>query len=250
MTPKAIAFTLRGSFGFFKKPDMNNHTCFTYSHIHKVALLGILGAILGLGGHRQKSNGIHPEFYEVLSPLHVSVIPNHSKGYFKKKIQVFNNTVGYANSDQTLNVREQWLERPSWDIYISDPFNGSGHFTDLNHALINRTAAFLPYLGKNDHPATIENVRNVNLNAINKVDQCHSLMVVNEVTIKQRLRTDERNKRNAQPIFFQEQMPCSLSDATGHYEYKPLCFTNLEIENHNQQNTSFYEVEDRIISFH
>ena len=52
---KAIKFNLSGKFAHFKKPDVNSYAYFTYSHIHKVALLGILGAILGLKGYESFS---------------------------------------------------------------------------------------------------------------------------------------------------------------------------------------------------
>jgi len=46
---EAIKFNLYGKTGFFKKPDVNQEIYFTYNNIHKVALLGILGSIIGLG---------------------------------------------------------------------------------------------------------------------------------------------------------------------------------------------------------
>ena len=51
---KAIRFTLSGKNAFFKKPEVNSYYYFSYGQIHKVALLGIFGAILGYGGYAQK----------------------------------------------------------------------------------------------------------------------------------------------------------------------------------------------------
>ena len=45
---KAVSFNLSGKFAHFKKPDVNSNVYFTYSHIHKVALLRVFGAILRL----------------------------------------------------------------------------------------------------------------------------------------------------------------------------------------------------------
>ena len=50
---EAVKFTLSGRNAFFKKPEVNAYYYFTYSHIHKVALLGIFGAILGYGGYKR-----------------------------------------------------------------------------------------------------------------------------------------------------------------------------------------------------
>ncbi|MBW2164605.1 MAG: type I-B CRISPR-associated protein Cas5, partial [Deltaproteobacteria bacterium] len=122
---KAISFELSGKTAFLKKPDVNVHTCFTYNNIHKPVLLGMLGAVLGLGGHnqlfnknkkieeenkklkgknkKQRDDG-YPEFYEKLKNLRISIVPLTENGYFSKKIQVFNNGVGYANDDGNLIV--------------------------------------------------------------------------------------------------------------------------------------------------
>ena len=52
---EAVKFTLSGRNAFFKKPEVNAYYYFTYSHIHKVALLGIFGAILGMVDTRRKN---------------------------------------------------------------------------------------------------------------------------------------------------------------------------------------------------
>ena len=53
---KAIRFTLSGKNAFFKKPEVNSYYYFSYGQIHKVALLGIFGAILGYGGYAQRKD--------------------------------------------------------------------------------------------------------------------------------------------------------------------------------------------------
>ena len=42
-----LKFNLKGSHAFFKVPEVNTYYYFTYGNIHKVALLGMLGAIMG-----------------------------------------------------------------------------------------------------------------------------------------------------------------------------------------------------------
>ena len=51
--PSALKFDLSGKLACFRKPETNADTFLTYSYIHKVALLGILGSIIGLGGYNQ-----------------------------------------------------------------------------------------------------------------------------------------------------------------------------------------------------
>lgn len=104
---------------FFKIPAVNSYYYFTYAQIHKVALLGIFGAILGYDGYQQmQKEDRFPEFYERLQALKVSVIPCVKNGIFLKKVQTFNNSIGSLEQGRNLIVQEQWLEKPEWLIYV------------------------------------------------------------------------------------------------------------------------------------
>ena len=85
---KVLRFQLSGRTAFFKKPEVNTYGYFTYGMVHKVALLGIFGAILGYGGytkqHRDKTD--YPEFYERLKDIKISIIPQNERGYIPKKM--------------------------------------------------------------------------------------------------------------------------------------------------------------------
>jgi CRISPR-associated protein Cas5h len=70
---QALKFELSGKTAFFKKPDVNSYIYFTYGNIHKIALLGILGGILGLDGYMFQQDKIYPEFYSKLSDLMISI---------------------------------------------------------------------------------------------------------------------------------------------------------------------------------
>ena len=127
-----LKFKLSGKSAFFKKPEVNTYCYFTYGNIHRVALLGILGAILGYKGYSQmqdilsnkkkkgKLEPSYPEFYEKLKDLKIAILPLNPKGVITKKIQIFNNSVGYASKEQggNLIVKEQWLENPKGEICI------------------------------------------------------------------------------------------------------------------------------------
>ena len=47
---KLISVDFYADFGFLKKPDTNNPMYFSFNMLHKPALLGILGAIIGERG--------------------------------------------------------------------------------------------------------------------------------------------------------------------------------------------------------
>jgi CRISPR-associated protein Cas5h len=241
---RALRFELKGAAAFFKKPDVNSFAYFTYSHIHKVALFGMLGAILGLGGYMQqyednhpltKANKkeklvkVYPEFYDVFKLAHVSVVPHGDRGYFTKKIQIFNNSVGYASQEKggTLNVREQWIENPHWTIYIAeDDGIDSLMFSKLTDHIMHSKAVYIPYLGKNDHPATILSPRIVEIENANRVIYVDSLFPGDHILCD----AEGYIKDNQNRSFFKEIMPVGLHEFNNGYLYQPMVSTNYEID--------------------
>lgn len=168
---EVLRFTLSGKNAFFKKPDVNAYYYFTYGNIHKVALLGIFGAILGYGGYTQMQNFDkrkkrtevtegYPEFYERLKDIKISIVPDklYEKSVIPRKVQTFNNSVGYASKEQggNLIVKEQWLELPAWEICL---LIDSEEAQKIKESVIGHKCVYYPYLGKNDHPADISNIR-------------------------------------------------------------------------------------------
>ena len=176
----ALKFTLSGKTAFFKKPEVNTYYYFTYGNIHKVALLGILGAINGYAGYNQQANSkdlVYPEFYEKLKSIKVGIVPQNDNGYIAKKIQVFNNSVGYASQEQggNLIVKEQWLEKPIWDIYIL--IQGDME-RELANRITNLRFEYIPYLGTNDHIANITNIEILqDIKKLDNVEKVHSLFI-------------------------------------------------------------------------
>ena len=246
---KAISFELSGKTACFRKPDVNQYAYFTYNNIHKPALLGLLGAILGLGGHiqlhnenrkiedenktikkkadKKPLNDGYPEFYEKLKELKVSITPLTPHGYFSKKIQVFNNSVGYASREAggNLIVREQWLENPKWQIMILD--DKTDEYIKLKEYLTKNKAVYIPYLGKNDHPATIRKVREIVLsNELFLSDGNY----IDSLFIKNSDKIDGWQKEEESPYLFQEVSPIKLQKEYHFYEYETLVFTNLEVK--------------------
>jgi len=268
---KAISFILSGKTAMFKKPDVNSYLYVTYNNIHKPALLGLLGAIIGLGGYtklhtkkellKEKIKGLkgkekrvfqgelkqldkeYPEFYKKLKDLKVSITPIAPHGYFAKKVQVFNNSVGYASKEigGNLIVREQWLENPKWRIMILD--DESEVYEKLKKYLIKRKSIYIPYLGKNDHPANIEEVEEIefaNELFIEKGNYVDSLFIQN-------CAIDGFEKEGEIPFIFREVSPVGLQEDFHFYEYQTICFTNCELEKMpnatyslNQKNYVFY----------
>ncbi|WDM23248.1 type I-B CRISPR-associated protein Cas5b [Paenibacillus polymyxa] len=240
---QALSFELSGETAFFKKPDVNVYAYFTYSHIHKVALYGLLGAVLGLGGYTQQYERNmalggkakqdnpampYPEFYEVFRHASVSIVPHGDRGYFSKKIQIFNNTVGYASQEEggVLNVREQWLERPRWTIYVADDGGVDREVFDrLADYVQHSKAEYIPYLGKNDHPATISKARLVELEPASEPEYIDSLRAAHVL-----VDTGGYVKDDQMQSYLQEYLPVGLNTANNGYILEPLVFSNQEID--------------------
>lgn len=245
---ETVKFTLSGQTAFFKKPDVNEYCYFTYGHIHKVALLGMLGAIAGYKGYSAKWQAAkksktliedYPEFYEKLRQIKVAIVPKNDKGYIPKKIQTFNNSVGYANKDGNLIVKEQWLDNPKWDIYILLDCDESKHIGDY---LEQSKCIYFPYLGKNDHPADIKNVKRLSVSNVseNKV-QISSLFFRN---IGDTVELEEDDDIDV--VRYCEKLPIALNPYTNLYKYQDFCYTNVSI---NVKNGNLYKCENDILQF-
>ena len=214
---RVLKFDLKGKTAFFKSPEVN--LCyFTYGNIHKPVLLGIFGAIMGYKGY---NNGydVYPEYYERLQHLKVSIIPGEERGVFDKKFQNFNNSVGYASQEQggNLIVREQWLENPKWTIYVSLDSDESFKLADM---IKNRECVYMPYLGKNDHPAVIENVEILSIEKTEAENQrIHSLAPADDLEFD----WDDALYR------YEEYLPAALTERTNQYQMKKFVLTDAEV---------------------
>lgn len=251
---KILRFTLSGKTAFFKKPEVNSYYYFTYGNIHKVALLGLFGAVLGYGGYNQmaqegkKKKALvqgYPEFYERLEGLKVSIVPNAPKGFLHKKVQVFNNSVGYASKEQggNLIIKEQWLENPSWDIYV---LIQSEESEALAKALQSRRCVFSPYLGKNDHYADIKEVKIQECNRLDS-DQgiLNCLFPAELVTLTGDWFDDEDETELT--FKYQENLPYQMDAWTNNYLLKKFVYTDGPAV-WGQQDV--YRLEERNIIFY
>lgn len=237
---EAISFILSGKTACFRKPDVNQYAYFTYNNIHKPALLGILGAIIGFGGYTKlydENKGLKegqlgfndgfPEYYERLKDLEISIVPLTPNGYFSKKLQVFNNSVGYASKEEggNLIVREQWIENPRWQIIIKD--DASNEYNKIKEYLFDKKCVYIPYLGKNDHPANIDKVKTFSLGEPIEKEKISSIFEEEVLNIS------KLPPKEGLSYFFKEISPVRLQEKYHFYEYKSLIFTNHKIKEGN-----------------
>lgn len=160
---KLISVDLKALMGFFKKPDINEgvkkQLYLTFNMLHKPALLGILGAVLGLEGYG--NSGEFPEYLKMLEKVPVGIEPlNSDEGHYSKILIQYNNTTGFASqeTDGILVVAEQVLLKPSFRCYLLLNLNDELQ-NRLDTMLQKEEAEYLPYMGKNDFHAWWENYR-------------------------------------------------------------------------------------------
>lgn len=240
-----IGFTLSGRFAFFKKPDVNSYFYFTYSNIHKIALLGIFGGMLGYGGYNQQRSEVYPEFYSRLKGLKISIVPREA--IMPKKIQIFNNSVGYASQEQggNLIIKEQWLENPCWNIYVAIE-NEEGK--KIARALLENNYVYIPYLGKNDHPADITDVRLFkDVKLVSDFDSINSLFKKSDFKFTKDYEEDDLCIEEVPVYKYEEKLPLYLEEETNKYESESFIYTNSKLK--AVTNVPVYNVEDKNIVF-
>lgn len=246
---KVFKFTLQGKTAFFKKPEVNSYLYFSYGHIHRVALLGIFGAIRGYNGYNQMGkNEIYPEFYEKLKELKIAIVPLNRNGIINKKVNVFNNSVGYASKEQggNLIVKEQWLENPKWEIYF---LLDSEEAEKLAHNIMNREFIYVPYLGKNDHFAELSDFEVIEGGIAKDFNLIDSFFKKNNYQLVMEEEDDFSFDEVEEKIIYkyEEKFPVELDKETNQYILENLVFTNNNIEIKNQG--LVYKVKDKIIEF-
>ena len=255
---KALKFTLSGNSAFFKD-NVINTVYLTYGNIHRVALLGIFGAILGYGGYSKQNDMLkkknkkkpdYPEFYEKLKDIKISIVSNGKNGYFNKKLQTFNNSVGYASKEEggNLIVKQFWLENPSWDIYILLDCDEAKKIAEY---IQNRKAIYLPYLGSNDHLANIRDIEIINIEEKMSSDdetiEILSMVKASDISEKKKnVFSMDKNSTRDNIYKYSEYLPVALSKELNQYEKEKMTITNMSVV----LKKSYYKVEDKNIVFY
>ena len=255
---EALKFTLSGNSAFFKD-NVINTVYLTYGNVHRVALLGMFGAILGYGGYGKQNDMLnkknkkmpdYPEFYEKLKDIKISIVSNGKNGYFNKKLQTFNNSVGYASKEEggNLIVKQFWLENPSWDIYILLDCDEAKKIADY---IQNRKAIYLPYLGSNDHLANIMDVEIIDIeekmSSEDETIEILSMIKDSDVSEKKKnVFSMDKNSTRDDIYKYSEYLPFTLSKDLNQHEKEKMTITNMSVV----LKKSYYKVEDKNIVFY
>lgn len=231
---KALRFRLSGKTGFFKQPDVNTYLYYTYEQIHRIAILGLLGAIVGYKGYNEKDRGKYPEFYKKLKDLKISVVSEGNNGVFDRKLQVFNNSTAFASNHQggNLVIRQVWLENPSWLIYI---LLDSDQSEMIKEYILNKKTIFTPYLGTNDHMANISDCEIVDIEKSNA-------KIINSLFWDE----DFKLRLKSKIYKYEENLPFFLEEDTERYIRKKTLASNGEVRKKSDKNVIFKDLDNNL----
>lgn len=238
---KLVSFDLQADFGFFRKPDTNNTINLSYNIIHKPAVLGILGAILGLEGYKEK--GKLPEYYILLNNVKVGIEPlNHEQGNFAKTTIKYSNTVGYANKGTNFLTEELILIAPAYRIYVLLDGKKPLHQT-LMERLRKGESEFIPYFGKNEFTAWWLPTTFRQYTTTDKSFQAHESISIKTVFLKEFVlngNIEAPFPDFSKPIDFEEKhfvyferLPRQFDEVLMQYELAEFAYSTYQIKNAN-----------------
>lgn len=254
-----VSFDLESNFGFFRKPETNNTLNVSYNMIHKPALLGILGAIIGLGGYRKK--GELPEYYVKLADIKIGITPlEHDSGNFSKTAIKYSNTVGYANKGTNFLTEELTLISPKYRIYLFVDESITEYVQLIENLQQGRTE-YIPYFGKNEFTAWWDN------KTFRKYDYLASDLNKNEsVTIRSLFIRNQNMANNSEvaevdflsawksdenPFMYFERLPVGFDVDLMQYQLEEMVFSNYTIKNaHTIPNLFYLPTEDYYVQLH
>jgi len=246
-----VSVDFKASFGVLKKFDINEDIYLTYNCLHKPALLGMFGAIVGLKGYYQAfiEDRSEPEYFEKFKNIKIGIQPlNSSNGNFVKTVIVYNNSVGYASKETggNLVVKEQTLISPSYRVYIL--LNKDEYSLELYNYLKNMEAEFIPYLGKNDFQISWDKPKEYKAIKFNPSSSFSiSSIFIKEDIVKTHLQesfTIDVGDENKKAFFiYFERLPIGFSKITKNYELAEFVYTNAVFKP-SFELSNLYEIEN------
>ena len=143
---KAFQLKIEGNWAHFKKPETNNNPL-THDFITKTALIGLIGAVLGI--NRPKMRALFPQLSDdLLFGLKLlKPVKKESWGFTLRKA---------VNLLEKAPKNMEFLKNPEYLISIAMKDSRSEHeFNNFIHAVKNNEAQFTPVLGLHNCPANL-----------------------------------------------------------------------------------------------
>jgi CRISPR-associated protein Cas5h len=113
----------------------------------------------------------------------------------------------------------------------------------LADSLIKKKCMYIPYLGTNDHPADIKDVKIINGNKIETTNTINSLFYKDKVVLGD---AEEADEAFGYVFKYEEYLPVELEENFNNYVTKPLVHTNIFIQSYSDD---IYTVDNNNIVF-
>jgi len=208
---KFLKFKLSGEVASFVKPAKTKTCLYTFQHIHKVALMGLIGATIGLNGY-ETSFKVYPEFYDKLKDIQIAIIP--TKPSFKKNRKTLTEDEPLYKKYKGKVQQIQQLINPSWWIYI--PLECNSLILQFYKKLENKESVYKQRLGSKDCPAVISDVGIIDLRET-KISKTNCLI------------SEEYVKFIPRALVCEDISPVKLKPKQG-YIYKKIHSENVELK--------------------
>lgn len=240
---EALKFDIYGKYAYFKNPESNSGTEFSFEHLHKPSMLGILGCILGLKGKEgiTKDNP-YPQYYEVLKDIKVAIVPNRPT--FNKFQETITNTTGFANDNSTQVLNREILQDARWTIYILKCGIEEVFWSKLGELLSEHESRYPLYLGNNSYKAQIDNVDIIELDKLQDTEEIVVSSIFNKNIIEEKYNFTKSDL--IIPYDLKMYFPIDLNELLL-YKYGWFEFTNLVLELNNDNN--LYLDKDKVLYF-
>lgn len=259
MKETVISVRIRSPLGFLKKTDMNEDLYLTYNSLHKPALLGILGAISGLGGFYQsyiEDTKKLPEYYQKLNSIRAGIKPvtGGSSGVFKKSYLRYNNSTGFASHEEggNLIIQEQILINPAFDVYLKLDTRIEEQKV-IYENLKNSDAVYIPYLGKNEFQVWWDDFREYEFSEFQPVEneqyQIETSFIKQEgVRVEGVNAVDFFSFIQLNPVFNFERLPLGYDEQRRVYAFSDFVLTNVKFDGrYNPGNLYLLKEDEREI---
>ena len=152
---EAIKILVSGHWAHFKKPETNNNPL-SHDFITKTALVGMIGAVLGI--EREEMKKLFPKFCNdfLYNVRLINEVKKESWGFTLRK--------GVNEVSEKAPKHMEFLKEPKYEIIISlKGIESKNYFLDFTTFLKQSKAICTPVLGLHNCPANIELIEEMNL---------------------------------------------------------------------------------------
>jgi len=250
-----LKFDLYSNFCYFQD-KVNIKSNISFPSIHRPALLGMLGAILGFDGFSKVKNNNSILYIEHLNSIEVGIVLKNTSFEYSKVKTTDSTLLDISNERNRQTLKTEYIiNNPSFEIYLKIP--DKELFEEIYFRLKNRKYHFEPSLGKSYFFANIKNVEKVSILDKNNLDIIDDDLVFINSLFSQKFLcdlsgeqfTDLFNKKEF-TIGRSFSLPISSDSISGIYNnFDAFTFNNFVLFDDIIDNEKFLNINNNVIYF-